>query len=81
MHSQVQLGNEFGKLARLGVELLEQIPLRITARCGKLTPPGETEAGNPGEERIAPTGTFRSAERRAKGYPGQAHQTMRKGRT
>ena len=68
-------------------------PLRITVRYGKLTPPGETEAGNPGEEPIAPTGTFRSAERRAKGYPGQAcppvgglarlwraHQTMSKGR-
>ena len=44
-------------------------PLRITASYGKLTPPGETEAGNPGEEPIAPTGAFRSAERRAKGYP------------
>jgi len=47
-------------------------PLRITASYAKLTPPGETEAGNPGEESIAPTGTFRSAERRAKGYFGQA---------
>jgi hypothetical protein len=47
-------------------------PLRITVRYGKLTPLGETEAGNPGEEPIAPTGTFRSAERWAKGYPGQA---------
>jgi hypothetical protein len=47
-------------------------PLCITASYGKLTPPGETEADNPGEEPIAPTGTFRSAERRAKGYPGQA---------
>jgi hypothetical protein len=42
-------------------------PLHITVRYGKLTPPGETEAGNPGEEPIAPTGTFLSAERRAKG--------------
>jgi len=47
-------------------------PLRITASYGKLTPTGETEAGNPGEEAIAPTGTFRNAERRAKGYLGQA---------
>jgi len=47
-------------------------PLRIAARCGTLLPLGETEAGNLGEEPISPTGTFRSAERRAKGYPGQA---------
>jgi len=47
-------------------------PWRITVRYGKLAPPDETEADNPGEEPIAPTGTFRSAERRAKGYPGQA---------
>ena len=31
--------------------------------CGKLKLPGETEAGNPGEEP-------------AKGYPGAAHRTM-----
>ena len=69
-------------------------PLRITASYGKLTSPGETEAGNPGEVPTASTGTFRSAERRTKGYPGQVYlpvvdlpasdgliQTMSKGRT
>ena len=37
------------------------------APCGKLNPPGETEAVLAGEQP-------------AKGYPGQAHQTMGKGR-
>ena len=50
--------------------------LRFTVRYGKLTLPGETEAGKPGEEPIAPTGTFRSAERRAKGYPVRLIKTM-----
>jgi len=60
------------KLARLGWACpprrasARTNPLHITVRYGKLTPPGETEAGNPGEEPTAPTGTFRSAERRAK---------------
>ena len=42
-------------------------PLRTTVGYGKLTPPGETEANSAGEQPIAPTGTFRSADRWAKG--------------